>query len=73
MLFHRSFIGTDARVFHVTFPQRISKCDAGIHEETFTRVVLSGDTTMFQDIGEHIPTTSAPGALQTKVVCSSKV
>ena len=55
------------------FPQRIMKCDAGIHEEMFTRVVLSGDTTMFQDIGEHMPTTSAPEALQIKVVCSSKV
>ena len=46
MLFHRSFTGKDARVFHVTSPQRIMKCDAGIHEETCTHVVLkrSGNT-----------------------------
>ena len=31
------------------------KCDAGIHEETYTYVVLSGETTMFQGIGERMP------------------
>ena len=31
-LFHRSFIGTVARVFHVTPPQRIMKRDADVHE-----------------------------------------
>ena len=28
------------------------KCDAGIHEETCTHVVLSGNTIMFQSFGE---------------------
>ena len=31
------------------------KCDAGIHEETYTYVVLSSETTMFQGIGKRIP------------------
>ena len=55
MLFHRSFTGTDSRVFHVTSPQRIMKCDAGIHEETCTHVVLSGDTTMFRSFSVSVP------------------
>ena len=41
VLFHRSFIGTDASVFHVTPPQKIMKCDADIHEcfsELFRRL-----------------------------------
>ena len=41
-------------VFHVTSPQRIMKCDAGIHEETCTHVVLSGNTIMFQSFGERL-------------------
>ena len=55
--FQQLFIGKAARVFHDTSPQRIMKCDADVHEEMCTCVVLSGDTTMFQDIGEHVPTT----------------
>ena len=42
---------------------------ADVHEETCTYVVLSGDTTMFQDIDEHMPTTSAPFSMQIKVIC----
>ena len=30
------------------------KCDAGIHEETCTHVVLSGDTTMFPGFSERL-------------------
>ena len=33
-------IGTEVKIFHVTSPQRVKKCDAG------TYVVLSGDTNM---------------------------
>ena len=72
-LFQKLFIGKEARVFHVTSFQRIMKFDADVHEEMCTYVVLSGDTTMFQDIGEHMPTTSAPETMQIKVVFSSKV
>ena len=49
-LFQQLFIDTDARVFHDTSPQRIMKCDADVHEETSTCVVLSGDTTMFPSL-----------------------
>ena len=68
-LFQQLFIGKEARVFHDTSSQRIMKCDADVHEEMCTYVVLSGDTTMFQDIGEHMPTTSAPEMMQIKVIC----
>ena len=46
---------------------------ADVHEEMCSYLVLSGDTSMFLNIGEHMPTASAPEALQIKVVCSSKV
>ena len=72
-LFQQLFIGKEARVFHVTSPQMIMKLDADVHEEMCTYVVLLGDTTMFQDIDEHMPTTSAPETMQIKVVCSRKV
>ena len=49
------------------FHQRIMKCDADVHEVMFTYIVLSGDTTMFQDIDERMPTTSAPEVMQIKV------
>ena len=45
------------------------KCDADVHEEMRTYVVLSGDTTLFQDIDERMPTTSAPVSMQIKVIC----
>ena len=54
---------------HDTPPQRIMKCDADVHEEMCTYVVLSGDTTMFQDIGERMPAKSAPISMQIKVIC----
>ena len=31
------------------------KCDAGNHEESYTYVVLSSETTMFQGIGKRMP------------------
>ena len=68
-LFQQLYIGKEARVFHDTSSQRIMKCDADVHEEMCTCVVLSGDTTMFQDIDEHMPTTSAPISMQIKVIC----
>ena len=72
-LFQQLFCGKEAGVFYDTSPQRIMKFDADVHEEMCSYLVLSGDTTMFQDIGEHMPTTSAPEAMQIKDVCSSKV
>ena len=39
-LFFQLYIGTEVKIFHVTSPQRVKKCDAG------TYVVLSGDTNM---------------------------
>ena len=57
--FQQLFIGEEARVLHAASPQRIMKCDVDVHEEMCTYVV-SGDTTTFQDIGEHMPTT--PGS-----------
>ena len=48
---------------------RITKCDADVHEQMCTSVVLLGNTTMFQDIGERMPTTSAPVSMQIKVIC----
>ena len=63
-LFQQLYIGTEARVFHDTSPPRIMQCDADVHEEVYTYVVLSGDTTMFQDIDERMPTTSAPETIQ---------
>ena len=71
-LFQQLFIGTDARVFHDTSPQRIMKCDACTHEETFTYVVLSGHTTMFPSFGECAPnelTVSALHTMQFGVIC----
>ena len=68
-LFQQLIIGKEARVFLDTSPQRIMKCDATFHEEMCTYVVLSGDTTMFQDIDERMPTTSAPLSMQIKVIC----
>ena len=41
------------------------KCDAGIHEETCTYVVLSGDTTMFPSFGERVPNELTVSALHT--------
>ena len=41
------------------------KCDAGIHEEPCTCVVLSGDTMMFQSFGERVPNILAVSALYT--------
>ena len=37
--------------------------------QLFTYVVLTGDTTMFQDIDERMPTTPAPISMQIKVIC----
>ena len=48
---------------------RIMKCDADVHEQMCTFFVLSSDTTMFQDIDERMPTTSAPASMQFKVIC----
>ena len=72
-LFQQLFVGKEAGVFYDTSPQRFMKFVADVHEEMCSYLVLSGETSMFQDIGEHMPTTSAPEALQIKVVCSSKV
>ena len=72
-LFQQLFIGKEAIIFHDTSHQRIMKCDADVHVEMCTSVVLSDDTTVFQDIGEHMPTTSAPETMQIKVICSSNV
>ena len=58
--FQQSLICTEASVFH--------DGDADVHEQICTYVVLSGDTTMFQDIGEHMPTTSVPETMQIKVI-----
>ena len=46
-LFQQSLFGTEARVFH--------DGDADVHEGMCTDVVLSGETTMSQDIGERMP------------------
>ena len=61
-LFQQSLIGTEARVFH--------DVDADVHEEMCTYVVLSDDTSLFQDIGERMPTTPAPETMQIKVICT---
>ena len=71
-LFQQGYIGTGARVFQDTSPQWIMKCDAGTHEETFTFVVLSGDTTIFPSFGECVPnelTVSALYTMQFDVIC----
>ena len=68
-----SFTGKETSGFFDTSFQNIMKCDVYIRTELHANVVLPGGTTMFQDIGEHMPTTSAPEAMQIKVVCSSKV
>ena len=54
-------IGTEARVF--------LDGDTDVHEQMCTHVVVSGDTTMFQDIDERMPTTSAPYSMQIKNIC----
>ena len=67
-LFQQRFSGTEARVFHDTSPQRIIKCDAGMHEETCAHVVLSCDTTMFQGIVERMPNELAALPTRAKVL-----
>ena len=47
-------IGTEVKIFHVTSPQRVKKCDAG------TYVVLSGDTNMLSSCQSE-QTVSAEG------------
>ena len=52
--------------------KRTMKCNACTHEETFTYVVLSGDTTMFPSFGECVPnelTVSALYTMQFGVIC----
>ena len=59
-LFQQLFISEEARVFQ--------DGDADVHEQMSTYVVLSGDTTMFPDIDEGMPTTSSPLSMQIKVI-----
>merc|ERR1712134_24634 len=71
VLFQPSFIGKEASGIHDTTFQSIMKCDVDIRKDIYANVVLSGGTTMFAGIGEHMTkelTALAPSTMKIKVV-----
>jgi actin beta/gamma 1 len=71
VLFQPSFIGKEAAGIHDTMFQTIMKCDVDIRKDLYANIVLSGGTTMFQNIAERITkeiTALAPSTMKIKVV-----
>ena len=71
VLFQPAFIGKEASGIHDTMFQTIMKCDVDIRKDLYANIVLSGGTTMFQNIAERITkeiTALAPSTMKIKVV-----
>jgi len=71
VLFQPSFIGKEAAGIHDTMFQTIMKCDVDIRKDLYANIVLSGGTTMFQNIAERLTkeiTALAPSTMKIKVV-----
>jgi actin beta/gamma 1 len=70
-LFQPSFIGKEASGIHDTMFQTIMKCDVDIRKDLYANIVLSGGTTMFQNIADRLTkeiTALAPSTMKIKVV-----
>ena len=71
VLFQPHMIGKEAAGIHDTTFQSIMKCDLDIRKDLYANVVLSGGTTMFDQIGERMTkelTALAPSTMKIKVV-----
>ena len=71
VLFQPSFIGKEASGIHDTLFQTIMKCDVDIRKDLYANIVLSGGTTMFNQIAERLSkeiVALAPSTMKIKVV-----
>merc|ERR1712196_370314 len=70
VLFQPSLIGKESGIHDATF-QSIEKCEVYIRKDLYANVVLSGGTTMFQNMQERMTTeltALAPSNMKIKVV-----
>ena len=71
VLFQPSLIGKEASGIHDTLFQTIMKCDVDIRKDLYANIVLSGGTTMFNQIAERLSkeiVALAPSTMKIKVV-----
>jgi len=71
VLFQPSMIGKESEGIHTLTYDSIQACDIDIRKDLYTNVVLSGGTTMFQDIDKRLQkemTDLAPASAKIKVV-----
>jgi actin beta/gamma 1 len=71
VLFQPSLVGKEAPGIHDQVFQSIMKCDVDIRKDLYANVVLSGGTTMFEDIDKRMTkelTALAPATMDIKVV-----
>jgi len=71
VLFQPNFIGKEQEGIHSLTYQSIQKCDIDIRKDLYTNVVLSGGTTMFQNIDKRLNkelTNLAPASVKVKIV-----
>ncbi|GAB68568.1 actin II [Plasmodium cynomolgi strain B] len=70
-LFNPTLIGRECPGLHITAYQSIMKCDIDIRKELYSNIVLSGGTTMYNNIGERLTkemTNLAPSSMKIKVI-----
>jgi len=70
-LFQPSFIGKEQSGIHALTYDSIQKCDIDIRKDLYTNVVLSGGTTMFDQINLRLDkelTQLAPASVKVKIV-----
>ena len=71
MLFKPSLIGKEFPGIHELTFNSIMKCDVDVRKDLYANVVLSGGTTMFNNIAERISkevSALAPSSMKIKVV-----
>jgi len=70
-LFKPSLIGKEFPGIHELTYNSIMKCDVDVRKDLYMNVVLSGGTTMFNNIAERLSkevSTLAPSSMKIKVV-----
>jgi len=71
VLFQPGLIGKEAAGIHDTTFSSIMKCDVDIRKDLYQNIVLSGGTTMFENIGARMQkeiTALAPSTMKIKVI-----
>jgi len=71
VLFQPGLIGKEAAGIHDTTFSSIMKCDVDIRKDLYQNIVLSGGTTMFENIGSRMQkeiTALAPSTMKIKVI-----